>query len=135
MIGMKEEAVNFVADHLIKDPDMPMKELQVLGAEQGINVYPLIMGLAKKQLGMGNPKRAVPRREAIQRPVGRPVGSLGSNAKRLKAVASNRSTSASKGGTDPLSMFSNFIDQMKRLEQENHDLRQRMDQIAALLKR
>jgi hypothetical protein len=135
MIGMKEEAVNFVADHLIKDPDMPMKQLQELGRNEGINVYPLIMGLAKKQLGMGNPKRVAPRMDANRPPVGRPVGSLGSNAKRLKAVASNRSTSASKGGTDPLSMFSNFIDQMKRLEQENHDLRQRMDQIAALLKR
>jgi hypothetical protein len=114
---------------------MPMKELQELGRNEGINVYPLIMGLAKKKLGMSNPKRVAPRRDASRRPVGRPVGSLGSNAKRLKAVASNRSTSASKGATDPLSMFSNFINQMKQLEQENQDLRHRMDQIAALLKR
>jgi hypothetical protein len=93
MVGVKEEAVNFVAGYLKNDPDMPMRELQELGARQGINVYPLIMGLAKKKLGMGRPKRSV-RKPAAARRVNR---------------APSASVSSSK---DPSQMLNHFVAHM-----------------------
>jgi hypothetical protein len=112
MVGVKEEAVNFVAGYLKNDPDMPMRELQELGARQGINVYPLIMGLAKKQLGMGRPKRVSARGPAAARRVAHP--------------------SSSK---DPSSLVSNFVMHMKRLEQENQTLRATLQRIAEVVGR
>jgi hypothetical protein len=101
MVGVKEEAVNFVASYLKSDPDMPMRELQELGARQGINVFPHIMGLAKKKLGMGQPKRLNVRKPSAARRVSREPSPSTSNAK------------------DPSSLVNNFVAHMKRLEQEN----------------
>jgi hypothetical protein len=113
--------VNFVAGYLKKDPDMPMRELQELGARQGINVYPLIKELAKKKLGMGRPKRASTRRPAVARPSSRATS---------ERVASGVATSK-----DPSSLVSNFIQHMKRLEEDNHALRATLQRIAELVRR
>jgi hypothetical protein len=108
--------VKFVAGYLKNDPDMPMRELQELGARQGINVYPLIMGLAKKQLGMGRPKSSV-RKPAAARRVSREPSASVSNSK------------------DPSRMLNNFVAHMKRLEQENQTLRATLQRIAELVGR
>jgi hypothetical protein len=113
MVGVKEEAVNFVAGYLKNDPDMPMRELQELGDKQGINVYPLIMGLAKKKLGMGRPKSSVRKPSADRRVF---------------------TVSASKSN-DPSSLVNNFVAHMKRLGMENQALRATLQRIAELLRR
>jgi hypothetical protein len=90
-------------------------ELQELGARQGINVYPLIMGLAKKKLGMGRPKSSV-RKPSAARRVSREPGA---------------SVSSSK---DPSQFLNNFVAHMKRLEQDNEALRSTLKQIANLVR-
>jgi hypothetical protein len=113
MLGVKEEAVNFVAGYLKNDPDMPMRELQELGARQGINVYPLIMGLAKNKLGMGRPKSLNARKPSTARRV---------------------ATASVSNSKDPSQMLNNFVAHMKRLEQENESLRNTLKQIANLVR-
>ncbi len=49
----RTEVVDFVAKLVKSNPEMPFPEIKSLGKKQGYNVYPLIMGLAKKQLGIG----------------------------------------------------------------------------------
>jgi hypothetical protein len=115
-VGVKEEAVNFVAGYLKKNPDMPMRELQELGARQGINVYPLIMGLAKNKLGMGRAKSLNVRKPSAARRVSREPSA---------------SVSSSK---DPSQLLNNFVAHMKRLEQENESLRITLKQIANLVR-
>jgi hypothetical protein len=117
MLGVKEEAVDFVAGYLRSDPDMPMRELQELGAIKGINVYPLIMGLAKKKLGMGRPKRISVRKSSAARRVSREPSASVSNSK------------------DPSSLVNNFVAHMKRLEQENQTLRATLQRIAEMVRR
>jgi hypothetical protein len=79
---------------------------------QGINVYPLIMGLAKKKLGMGRPKSSVRKPSAARRVT---IESA-SNAK------------------DPSSLVNNFVAHMKRLEEDNEALRSTLKQIAHLVR-
>ena len=50
--GPRSTAVDFVAGHMKKNRDITMAELKKLGKKKGINVYPLIIGLARKQLGI-----------------------------------------------------------------------------------
>jgi hypothetical protein len=116
MVGLKEGAVNFVAGYRKKDPDMPMPELKELGADKGINVYPLIMGLAKNKLGMGRPKSLNARKPSAARRVSREPSA---------------SVSSSK---DPSQILNNFVAHMKQLEQENEALRSALKQIANLVR-
>jgi hypothetical protein len=113
MPAVKEEAVNFVAGYLKSDPDMPMRELQELGARQGINVDPLIMGRAKKKLGMGRPKSNVRKPSAARR------------------VSIENASNAKY----PSSLVNNFVAHMKRLEQENQTLRETLKKIAEMVGR
>ncbi|HMS15760.1 MAG TPA: hypothetical protein PKA37_02895 [Planctomycetota bacterium] len=135
MAGVKEEAVNFVLGYLSKNPDMPMRELQDLGEKKGINVYPLIMGLAKKKLGIGRAKRG----SAGRRPVGRPRGTKsGATAAARRAPAAKSTAAAAKPATsaskDPANMLSNFLSHMKSLEHENQVLREKLAKITAILR-
>jgi hypothetical protein len=82
---------------------------------QGINVYPLIMGLAKEKLGMGRPKSSVRKPSAARRVSREPSPSVSSSK-------------------DPSSLVSNFIHHMKRLDQENESLRSTLNQIANLVR-
>jgi hypothetical protein len=124
MAGVKEEAVNFVVGYLSKDPDMPMKELQELGAKKGINVYPLIMGLAKNKLGLGRPDRGLTRKRSFSPRAAR--SAIGGVSRRGATVSSSR---------DPANMLNNFVVHMKQLEQENQMLRGTLQKIADLLSR
>ncbi len=71
MAGVREEAIAFVVENMKKNPDISMGELKSLGKAKKINVYPLIIGYAKKQLGLG---KATP---AAKRGPGRPPGKRG----------------------------------------------------------
>mgnify|MGYP006381928167 FL=1 len=73
--GMRETAVSWVAERMKKNPEISMTELAKLGKKDRIHVYPLIIGLARKKLGMG-PKRKAARKPraafALKRGPGRP---------------------------------------------------------------
>jgi hypothetical protein len=117
MSGIKEEAVNFVVGYLKQDPDMPMRELQELAAQQGINVYPLIMGLAKNKIGLGRPKSPRIRKTLAARRV---------------PPARNKSV---PNLDDTTSLLNNFISHMKRLEQENQSRRSTLQRIGEMVRR
>lgn len=67
----RSETVAFVAEHLKKDASIAMSELKKLGQAAGHNIYGLIVGLARKSLGL---KRATPK---AKRGPGRPPGKRG----------------------------------------------------------
>jgi hypothetical protein len=54
-----------------KNPAVTMAELKKLGKPQGINVYPLIIGLARKQLGMTKARKSPVRTKTAARSFGR----------------------------------------------------------------
>jgi hypothetical protein len=83
---------------------------------QGINVYPLIMGLAKKKLGMGRPKSL-----SVRKP---------SAARRVNRAPTVRVTNSK----DPSILVNNFLAHMRRLEEDNAALRSTLKQIANLVR-
>lgn len=68
----RAETVSFAAGHMKKNPEITMPELKKLSKGTGHNIYPLILGLARKELGL---KRATP---VARRGPGRPAGRRGS---------------------------------------------------------
>ncbi len=71
----RDETVAFAAGHMKKNPEISMNELKKLGRPEGFNIYPLIIGYARKALGL---KRATPKsRKAGKRGPGRPPGKRG----------------------------------------------------------
>ncbi len=71
----RDETVAFAAGHMKKNPEIEMSELKNLGKPLGYNIYPLIIGYARKALGL---KRATPKpRKAGKRGPGRPPGKRG----------------------------------------------------------
>lgn len=57
--------VDFVAKLIKSKPELTYVDVVKEGRAKGFNVYPLIMGLAKKQLGMSAPRRGHPRTAAV----------------------------------------------------------------------
>ncbi len=111
--GSRADTVAFAAKHMKKNPDISMPELKKLGKKAGHNIYPLIMGLARKELGWARPKPAAKRRTkkaAARRGPGRP-----------RKVAS-----------DPTAAISAVIARMKELERDNAALRKAVSKIADL---
>ena len=58
--GIRAKAVTFAKQHIKKNPEITMTELKKLAGKKH-NIYPLIIGLAKNELGMGRPKRKASR--------------------------------------------------------------------------
>ncbi len=68
--------VEFVAKLIRSDAQMPYSAIVSTAKKQGYHVYPLIMGLAKKKLGMGRKK------PAAARAPGAPIAESGSKSAR-----------------------------------------------------
>jgi hypothetical protein len=115
--GVKEEAANFVASYLKRDSDMPMREPQDSWARLGMNVDPLIMGLALTRLGKGRPKSSNVCKPSAASRVSRATTESASNSK------------------DPSSLVDNFVAHMKRLEQVKQTLRTTLQRIAEVVGR
>ena len=67
----RAETVEYVAKLVKSNPDMSYADIVKEARKAGHHVYPLIMGLAKKALGIGQPRRSA-RRGRPGRPKGRP---------------------------------------------------------------
>jgi hypothetical protein len=111
MPGIREQAVSFVVDHLKKKPNITMSELRTLAKPKKINIYPLIIGYAKKQLGLG-PAR--PRKRGPGRP---PKAKRGRPARRMN---------------DPTSAMQGVISHVRELERQSAALRALLSKIAEL---
>lgn len=69
----RPDTVKWTAQQMSKNPGASMTELKKLGSAAGYHVYPLIIGLARKELGWSRPKKKVARKKAAgQRGPGRP---------------------------------------------------------------
>ena len=113
--GMRAEAVAFAKAHIKKKPENTMTELKKLAGKKH-NIYPLIIGLAKNELGMGRPKRA----KAATRG-GRKLGRRGPGRPPKNA--------------DPASAISNVVNHMRELEREVANLRAALAKIGDIADR
>ena len=76
----REETVKFAASHMKKNEKITMPELKKLGKAAGHNIYPLILGLARKVLGWKRKTKVAgrgPGRPPGKRGPGRPPGKRG----------------------------------------------------------
>lgn len=101
--GTRAEAVAFAAQHIKKNPNISMTELKKLAGKKH-NIYPLIIGLAKTELGMGRPKRA---KATGRRGPGRP-----------------------RKSADPAAALNNVVAHMRELEREVASLRAALAKIS-----
>ncbi|MAG56599.1 MAG: hypothetical protein CMJ83_09945 [Planctomycetes bacterium] len=111
--------MKFAAAHIKKNPAITMTELKKLAKKKKINIYPLIIGLAKNTLGMGRPKRKTAKKAtAARRGPGRPAGRRGPGRPRKVA--------------DPAEAISNVLAHVRDLEREVVSLRAAMVKISDL---
>ena len=111
--GSRAETVAWAARLMKKKRDISMTELKKLGKKDGHKVYPLILGLARKELGWGRPKKKATRRTTAP---ARPSGRRGPGRPR-KAV-------------DPTAAIHAVIARMRDLEREADALRKAIGRIA-----
>jgi hypothetical protein len=115
MPGVKEVAVNFTAAMMEKNPNVTMDEVKAAAAKHGINVYPLIMGLARKKLGVPSTGRAPQK------------------SRRRPRVAP-RFDSPTRTSAEAASTLNAIIGRMRDLERENEILRVKIARIIDLLR-
>lgn len=120
--------VDFAAKHMKKNPDITMSELKKLGASEGHNIYPLILGLARKQLGWG---RGVGTKKATKKKrVGRPRGSTNAAPVTRKKGRRKQSSVAAMGGADATAALSGIVAHVEELEGQVRAMREALAQIA-----
>lgn len=114
--GERAATVAFAAGHMKKNPSITMSELKKLAGKKH-NIYPLILGLARKELGWERPARTVPSRRGPGRPGSAPARR---GPGRPRKVASSADA------------ISAIVDRMNELERENETLRKTISRIADL---
>lgn len=113
MAGERQKVVDFVAAQMKKKPDITMTELKKLAGPKGLNVYPLIIGLARKKLGIKSTKKKASKKRAGKK-----------RATRRRGVATIDG--------DLSSQLSGILDRMRALEEENDHLRDTLARIGQL---
>ena len=68
----RPDTVKWAAQQMNKNPSASMTDLKKLGNAAGYHVYPLIIGLARKELGWSRPKKKAQARGGARRGPGRP---------------------------------------------------------------
>ena len=63
----RPDTVKWTAQQMKKNPGASMTDLKKLGSAAGYHVYPLIIGLARKELGWSRPKKKATRKKAQAR--------------------------------------------------------------------
>lgn len=121
--GPRAKTVAWVAKHMRKNPDIPMADLKKLGKKEGHNVYPLIIGLARKELGMSRPKPAG-RKKATRKKAGR--------KKAGRKAATRRKKASRRSSGSPEDAISAVLTRLRELERENEQLRRVIEKIGAL---
>lgn len=125
--GMRAEAVAFAAKHLKKNPDMEMSELKALGNKEKINIYPLIIGLAKSALGITKKKPSASKRRGPGRPP-----SSGTGKKRGRPAKARGRPAANSSGSG---MLADVVTHMREMERELADLRAALAKIGEIAAR
>ncbi len=125
----RAQTVTFVASLLAKNAGMKPLEVKKAAKAKGFHVYPLIFGLARKELGIApkapsgrGPGR--PRKVAVTAPVAAPKATFKAAPKAV--------VKAARAGTSADSAISGVIDHMRSLDAEVARLREVLSQIAGL---
>ncbi len=117
----RSETIALVAAELKKNSDATMDQLREVGKAEGHNVYPLIAGLARKELGLGNTA------PAAERGPGRPK-------RDPSAVAPPaRQRRARQTAAPALGSVSGFVEYVQSLEAEVRSLRAIVAKIGSLI--
>jgi hypothetical protein len=125
--GVKEQAITFAARQIKKNPDISMSELRTRASKKKINIYPLIMGLAKTRLGLGRNKAGRRRgRGGRRRRPGRPFGRRGPGRPRVR----QRLGRPRRLSSDPTAALRNVVSHVRDLEREVSALRSALAKIA-----
>lgn len=111
--GSRAKTVAWAAKHMKKKPDISMSELKKLGKKAGHHIYPLIMGLARKELGWASAKKKT-RKKAAGR------------------VGARRGPGRPPKSSDPTAAIQAVIARMRELEREADALRKAMSKIASI---
>ena len=117
----RSETVAFAAEQMKKNPDITMKEMRDAGQREGFHIYPLIMGLARRELGLGRASKAP----------SRPAGTRGPGRPRKSAAAQGRLSFSPTG--DIAGQIEGVLDYVRQLEAEANALRAAFDRIRAIL--
>ncbi len=122
----RAETVDFVAGMLAKHPGAKAAEITKAGKAKGLNVYPLIFGLARKQLGIG-PKAKTGRgpgrpRKVVAGTTAAPVLHATPMRKSVAAVAASSAVAGIEG----------VITHMRSLDAEVTRLRGLLTQIGSI---
>lgn len=110
--GSRAETVKWAAKHMKENPDISMTELKKLGNKAGHHIYPLILGLARKELGWARPKKKAARKKAVVR------GGVRRGPGRPRKAA------------DPAEAIQSVIARMRELERETEALRKALARVA-----
>ncbi len=126
--GERAATVAFAAKHMKKKPDITMSDLQKLAGKKH-NIYPLILGLARKELGWGRPKK----KTAAKRAPGRPPKTAGRRGPgRPRKTTGRRGPGRPRKTSDPADAISAVVNRMRDLERETDSLRKALDKIAGI---
>jgi hypothetical protein len=116
----RAETVAFAAEQMKKKPGITMGEMRDLGEREGFHIYPLIMGLARRELGLGRATKA-PVREPGKRGPGRPRKEERSSPLRIS------------GTGDVAGQIEGVLDYVRQLENEAAALRKAFDRIREIV--
>jgi hypothetical protein len=135
--GSRAATVTWAAGHMKANPDITMAELKKLGAAAGHHVYPLILGLALKELGLsGRARRPASRKAAKKtgkRGPGRPPGSRGPGRPPGRRgpgrPPGRRGPGRPPKQMDPAAAISSVLTRMRDLERERDALRKALGRV------
>ena len=124
----RADTVAFVARIMRKNPDVSMTELKKLGEPKGYNIYPLIIGLARRELGM---KRSAPARKAGRKARRKKTATRKAAAtKTAPILRKRRGPGRPRKQTSAIDALEGVVSRVRELEQEVQDLRAALARIA-----
>lgn len=127
----RAETVSFVANLLAKNAGMKALDVKKAAKAKGFHVYPLIFGLARKELGIA-PKAPSGRGPGRPRKDAQPVAAPKAVVKAAVKAAPKAAVKPARAGTSADFAISGVIDHMRSLDAEVARLREVLSQIAGL---
>jgi hypothetical protein len=133
--GSRAATVTWAAGHMKANPDITMAELKKLGAAEGHHVYPLILGLALKELGLSGRARRPAGSKAAKKTGkrGRPPGKRGPGRPPGRRgpgrPPGRRGPGRPPKQVDPAAAITAVITRMRELERERDALRKALGRV------
>lgn len=130
--GVMARAVTFAAEMLRKNPNLTTKELSTAGRKVGINLYPVVIGKARKAAGLGRGKPGRRPAAGAAKVAAKPVARIAPVAKRApgRPAAGPTHTSDALGALDALIHVGGEV---KRLSTELAAAQAKLAKIAEIL--